>query len=270
MKDTNVYNERMARSINYKKFWFDRIDPSKIKYIIDFGCGDGTLLKEVANTPKFKHCKLIGYDISRRQIEKAQQNCEGLSIDFYSRDYSQLYDIIPADEREQVAIVFSSVLHEWFTYNNNNAWRHVLPIIYITRYSKYIIIRDMEFTEKQEYLMMAKYKKSTYRKVLAKKTPQLLSFLKHGWNIQEKPAKNVTHFLLKYQYKENWDTEVKENYFATPFDKIISEMGVNGFSIRYLNRYSMPYLEQQIEKDFDIKEFPFNTHTELILERTGI
>ena len=64
MNDVNGYVARMNKSIDYKKFWFDKVDPDKFDRIIDFGCGDGTLGIEALTENRFADKEVIFYETS--------------------------------------------------------------------------------------------------------------------------------------------------------------------------------------------------------------
>lgn len=45
ISDINIYMSRMAKSCEDKLFFMNKI--SKVKNIVDFGCADGTLIREM-------------------------------------------------------------------------------------------------------------------------------------------------------------------------------------------------------------------------------
>jgi hypothetical protein len=77
----------------------------------------------------------------------------------------------------------------------------------------------------------------------------------------------LVHFLLKYKYVQpNWSREVKENYFPFYREELLAKIP-NEYEIIYHEHYVLPYLKNQIMKDFriDLKDA---THLKMILQRT--
>jgi trans-aconitate methyltransferase len=71
ISDLDIYLTRMQRSILDKMFFIDKVfEP--FKYILDFGCANGELIK--AMKPMFPDYEYSGYDISREMIEAARQH----------------------------------------------------------------------------------------------------------------------------------------------------------------------------------------------------
>ena len=79
--------------------------------------------------------------------------------------------------------------------------------------SKYVIIRDMYFDKS----LNREIEKPSYLSKINK--TQIDEFeIEHG---EVNNLKNLYHLFLKYTYKENWKTEVKEDYFSVDYDKIL-------------------------------------------------
>ena len=71
ISDLDIYLTRMQRSILDKMFFIDKIfEP--FKYILDFGCANGELIK--AMEPMFPDYTYLGYDLSPEMIDAARQN----------------------------------------------------------------------------------------------------------------------------------------------------------------------------------------------------
>jgi hypothetical protein len=80
--------------------------------------------------------------------------------------------------------------------------------------------------------------------------------------------KNFIHFLLKYRYQINWEREVKENYFPIYVEDLLNAItGEEKYRIMYMKRFIVPFIKQQIYKDFrvDIKDF---THIKAIFKKS--
>ena len=77
--------------------------------------------------------------------------------------------------------------------------------------------------------------------------------------------RNFLHFLMKYKYVENWDREVKENYFPITLEELLKKIPYD-YEIVYINTYCLPYTRSVVEKDFGIS-IKDNTHVKLLLRK---
>ena len=135
ISDLDIYLTRMQRSILDKMFFIDKVfEP--FKYILDFGCANGELIK--AMKPMFPDYEYSGYDISREMIEAARQNVPDAK--FYG-DWDKID--IPFDES---LINISSTIHEVYSYGTEKDidlfWDRVFGSGF-----RYVTIRDMMFSQ---------------------------------------------------------------------------------------------------------------------------
>lgn len=86
----------------------------------------------------------------------------------------------------------------------------------------------------------------------------------HNWGSLMR-NNNFLHFLMKYKYIENWDREVKENYFPITLEELLKKIP-SDYEIAYIETYCLPYLKSIVEKDFGIN-INDNTHVKLLLKR---
>lgn len=77
--------------------------------------------------------------------------------------------------------------------------------------------------------------------------------------------KNLIHFLLKHSYIDNWDREVRENYFPITLQDLYAAIP-NDYDILYEDHNTIVYLTEIWEKEFDI-DIKDKTHIKLILKR---
>lgn len=76
--------------------------------------------------------------------------------------------------------------------------------------------------------------------------------------------KKLIHFLMKYRYVSNWEREVSENYLPLNIEDLIAKVSEKYRAV-YQKHYVLPFLQEQVEKDFGIVlEDP--THVQLILK----
>ena len=81
--------------------------------------------------------------------------------------------------------------------------------------------------------------------------------------------KNLIHYLMKYRYVENWEREVRENYFPVYLEDLLNTLlSDNIYEIVYSNHYILPFTKSKIEKDFNII-LADNTHVQILLRKKG-
>ena len=69
IKNYDSYTSGMKKSSVDKLFWMNKID--KINTVVDFGCADGTLIREMNS--EMPDLQYIGYDNSKAMISLAEQ-----------------------------------------------------------------------------------------------------------------------------------------------------------------------------------------------------
>ena len=248
ISDLNIYLTRMQRSILDKMFFIDKVfEP--FENIVDFGCANGELIK--AMLPMFPDYKYIGYDISSDMIAAAKENVS--EAEFYS-NWEDIH--IPF---ENSLLNISSTIHEVYSYGSeediNVFWERVLKSGF-----RYIAIRDMMFTQAQQRPadaeQLQKVRSSTYG--------VWLEDFEKVWG-EIKDQKQLVHFLLKYKYTQNWEREVRENYFPISVEQLM-ECIPDTYRVVYKETFTLPYIAWQLRKDFGFtpKE---HTHIKLILEK---
>lgn len=264
IKNLEIYNIRMDKSIEDKLWFKDKVDAD---VYVDFGCANGNLLKHMYRENKNK--VYIGYDNNQEMLSIAEENCKETIIKFTPcfKNIRRYLNIIHPGKK--VCLILSSVLHEVYSYSKNskeldqfwNSIQHDLQ-------PDYIVIRDMTYGcdwRNIDSKDLESFLKETIDKIKKKANKdQLQSFERFYGKIEEEGLINVTHFLLKYKYVENWDREVQENYIPLIFPYIGSLL--NLYKTSYKKEYCLPYLREQFKKDFDI-DFIGYTHYNLLLEK---
>lgn len=233
MRNYNTYLKGMEKGNDEKLFFLNKLNLNNFDRVIDFGCGKGDILKACSKPGLI----LIGIDHDPIMIEYAQQNVPNASF-YKSLDKDFIND--------KTLIIFSSVLHEVEDY-----W----PILRdkIKGTGATIVIRDMRFNDKFKPI-----EKNDLAKIIRNSNPKLLAdFIKH-WDM--KYESDMYHYLLKYSYVDNWDLEVKENYFSFNYDDIIS-LG----HIVYEHNYTLEFKKNRVMKDFGI-DLNKTTHTQMIIK----
>lgn len=248
------YNSSMSKSVLDKMFFLDKV-PDNIA-ILDWGCADGSLLSEIVKF--FPKNSYIGYDIDEEMARLAMDKLSEDDAHIYW-DIDNVYREVADNHKDKTIVVnLSSVIHEVYSYRNveeiDEFWETVFDL------GDIIVIRDMMF---QQHMDRAS-DPNDVRKVRAKSDRRYLQdFESIEGNITNN--KNLIHYLMKYRWKDNWEREVREDYFPLSrerLDRIIP----NDFKIRYETMFALPYTQRRVEEDFGI-EIKDNTHIKLILER---
>jgi len=257
--DFETYNRRMSRSCMDKLFWVDKISFTPGDVIIDFGCADGTLIKEADHW--FEGAILIGYDIDPTMIEKIEFKSTRNTIHFTS-DWVEVLKLLVAHQTN-ATVILSSLIHEVYHYGTpqdiNLFWERVFG----DKLFNTVVIRDMipSFSINRPSAMqdVANVMKNESNMGV------LNDFEKHWGSIRDNKA--LIHYLLKYKYvTPNWQREVQENYLPLHMEDLFALIP-KWMEIIYCNHYVLPYLYRQVKKDFGI-QIRDNTHLQMILEMT--
>ena len=245
IKDLSIYNNLMRKGVDDKLFFLDKVDCTTF---VDFGCADGSLFnKMIEYLHPNKDYLLIGYDINVDMIKLANErtidDSDHIKIVFTS-DWNEVMDIIK--DEENVALILSSILHEIYSYSENEA--QINSFYEKIRWFDWICFRDMMFD-------------SSFNVIGNAKDRELINVYGDLNQIKDFESlygpldtiKNQIHFLLKYRYKRNWQRELKENYFAISLEDFLQNVLKLNFQLVYLQRDSVDYVKDRIEEDFGIK-----------------
>ncbi len=216
MKNYEGYLKGMEKSMQEKLFFLEYLDLNDYDLIVDFGCAGGDLIERIKTITKTT-TPIIG--IERDSYMQEILNQRGIT---WKQNLSGLGNL----KNKKVLILFSSVLHEVEgEFGNIAEWLYkVKPTV---------VIRDMT-PPVDRPLTKTELKISTFNK------PRY----EYVWG-QIKTTWNLYHYLLKYTYVDNWDSEVLENYFSVPWEWFFT----NG-TTEYRRDYILEYKKEQIKKDF--------------------
>ncbi|MFW6281187.1 MAG: class I SAM-dependent methyltransferase [bacterium] len=252
IKDYSVYNEGMKKSLLDKIFFIDKIDA---RVIIDYGCADGTLIKFLSDL--FPEYQYVGYDIDDEMLKqaKAKFNKNNDRIIFTSD-----WNVVKEYSRSGVsAILLSSVIHEVYAYGTRKdvetVWNRIFDDIF-----DYIVIRDMI----PSFSIDKKSDINDVRRIFKFAKSGMLRDFEQIWGSIEQ-NKNLVHFLLKYRYSENWEREVRENYFPLTREDFIRMIPEN-YEIEFHEHFILPFLKKTVKNDFGIL-LKDNTHFKMILRK---
>jgi hypothetical protein len=218
----------------------------------------------------FPEYRYFGYDTDPKMIELAKK--KNIPNAVFSSDYDAIvkamadYDTQRKAEGKAPAIravICSSLIHEIYAYAQpgsmtvNQFWNRI-------RSYQYVCIRDMAMTEEAEKYDVAIKDVWAIADFFLNNREDfyiLSDFQKKYGDITK--LKQMTHFLLKYRYKNNWERELNENYLPLTVEGILKEF--NTSEIIYRNHYLLPFLKERVKADFniDLKEA---THLQLIVK----
>lgn len=246
INNLSVYNAGMRKSMFDKLWWIDKIDDS-IKNVVDYGCADGALLSVVHEINP--DLQLYGYDFNQSMIDIATKNVPDGHFD------THLMSLIKDVHEEHSVIIASSVFHEIENYSDGTGAEY--RDVFYSGY-KYIAIRDMFLSEKScgisDQLNIAKVR----QKYSIDKIQEFESYIGTlDYN------ENLLQFFLTYRYTENWDREVRENYFPHTIEQFLNKIPKN-YEIVYFDHYTLPFIREQVLKDFGI-QLTDPTHGKILL-----
>jgi len=254
ISNIDLYNKRMEGSLIDKLFFIKKI---KFDSIVDFGCADGILLQKIYEINP--NIKLIGYEIDPVELEICQSKLKSKA--FITDNWAEIADKTKYDKSPILCL--SSVIHEVYSYASDDVsidrfWNErVFGGIF-----KYIVIRDMITSDSIDD---EKNFKNDVDKIKSKFDPSYIKSFENIWGNLENSYKQLTHFLLKYNYTNNWQREVRENYFPMTISELRSKIPSN-YSIVYEKNFILKYILDQVRNDFGI-ELRHPTHTKMIIKR---
>lgn len=250
MKDLEGYLSRMEKAMVEKLYFLQHINFEEYDYVIDFGCANGALLKSII--PLSSNTQFIGIDSNAELIFIAQSKLKEENFVFFESLKATLKEI---ELGKKVAIILSSVLHEL-------PKKVIRQIITLAKNLDTIIIRDMFFDSNYNEKIYGAL--SIFENSRLIEDYQIKDFTKYHGKISS--TKSLYHFLLKYTYTDNWETEVKENYFSVPWKKLNKKLIKNNFEIVYSKEYILNFKHNEVLKNFGY-ELKYPTHKNIIYKK---
>lgn len=251
INNLDVYTTGMQKSLNDKLFFIDKVDG--IDRIVDFGCADGAFLREMYKiNPDIDY---VGYDNNVEMITQARNStdCEKFKNIRFTDEYA-------FSNTNNTLLNLSSVIHEIYSYSQpdeiNTFWNNVLYKNY-----KYIAIRDFCISKS----INRQSDINDYTKVIQNADKEQIDEYESIWG-SLRDNRNLVHYLMKYRYTENWNREVRENYFPITLETLLSMIPTYRYEIVYFEDYILSFTKNQIKEDFNI-DLHDNTHVKLLLKR---
>jgi len=252
ISNIDQYIDRMDLSIDDKLFFLDKVD---FDVIVDFGCANGTLLSKIRIAKP--GVKLIGYDLDDVMVDKAR-HLLGEEI-LITKNWSEIAKELV--NYKAPLLNLSSVIHEVYSYSPPDIIKRFWNDIVFSGMFKYIVIRDMMPSTKIDDVENFE---EDILKIREKADAKQLEEFENIWGYIDDSYKTLSHFLLKYRYLDNWNREVKENYFPLSLESMKHKI-TSGYKINYEEKFSVPFIQQQLKIDFDV-QLKESTHTKLIIE----
>jgi ribosomal protein L11 methylase PrmA len=251
INNLDIYLKRMQNGMD-DKLWFVK-HLNRVDTVVDYGCADGTLLKHIHKI--FPEMRLVGVDISNEMLDLAKVNVPDAVFMTVEEFFNS------QDDFKNSILILSSVIHEIYSYDKNaeNTLYKIMNMGF-----KEIAIRDM-FLSEYNAESLATWRDYSY--VVHHGNWKQLADFESVWG-HVYSVKNLSHFLLKYRYTDNWDREVKENYFPVyleEFLKIVPEH----YAVEYLEHYCPAYIKECIWNDFSIS-FKERTHAKIFLSKKAM
>lgn len=254
IKDMSVYVKRMRKSLLDKLFFMDKTY-APVTAVIDFGCANGVLIHAMKEF--FPEYKYFGYDINPEMIAQAKELVS--EAEFFS-DWDIMMDAIDKQgiKTDDCLINISSVIHEVYSYGKDIDIKNFYDRIFNSNFH-YIAIRDMMPQSSYQTINKDDLEK------LKKSFPKQIKDFENIWGCIH-CQRDLMHFLLKYKYIENWDREVRENYFPITVEEFLSVVYSHPYQVVYEELVTPPYIAQSIWHDTKII-LTQTTHCKLLLER---
>jgi hypothetical protein len=250
ISDYTVYNRRMELSMVDKIFFVDKIDTD---LVVDFGCADGSLLKQLKVLRP--NLDVLGYD-----NDPTMTRFESKEVQIVTH-----WDVVKKQisNAKRPTLVLSSVIHEIHHYGSRSSISEFWANVFQSGFT-FIVIRDMVPNRGIDRPSNINDLKKIYHKFLGAK---VLSDFERVWGSVEN-NRQLIHFLLKYRYLEpNWEREVRENYLPVSREELLSKIPLE-YDVLFHEHYVLPVLWQTVKSDVGI-ELKDPTHLKLILVKNN-
>ena len=237
----------MAKPLQ-EKLRVARYLPPRGAAVLDVGCADGTVTCALAGL--FPHNTFRGIDLDERFVGLARERAvrEGLTNAQFERVY--LRELLARPERYD-AVVFCSVLHEFYTYGEgiSSVLKALADAHELLKPGGVVVIRDM--------ILRGYTRRSTLRcesiraKLEAALPPAVVADFVRSFGPLE-TVYAINHLLLKYWYVENWAREGGEFYVPVTFEEYERIFDLLGMRLQISEELTLPFLREKWRADFDL------------------
>ena len=247
MRDYQKYYELMGANVHEKiDFIIEELKTNDYKKVVDIGCADGKITETLAGF--FSEIEFIGVDTNEQVVKSNIKNNNFINVKYIVPNptaNSELFD-------DKTLVIFSSVLHEIFTFSNDT---QIFNLLKETSNAKAIAIRDMRY-EKKEYKYLHSLKPNQNKEKMFNEFKEVKGVV---------DQEDFVEFILKSNYCQNWYEELKENYFSVDWE-LLDNFYYNskGFDIVYYNLYLNEFL---VNRNPILKDLTHSTHVKIIYKR---
>lgn len=241
----DTYLPAMAAGLEAKRFFLPHVNKGTTRYI-DFGCGDGQLLKAAGDRSIYRHPVLIGID------HATPKHLVVPEVHYVTGGPEVLAKAWLRDRPTETTLILSSVLHEV-------AYLRHLPISSLA--PRYIAIRDMCGSLDNKGLAVSQSSREKLRALGS--AAQWQSFTE-SWGSPCKDWHNATHWALKAPYAKNWEHENREDYLWITQGKLLAWLDRAGYRLIHCRRFTPPAVLDRL-REYDL-QLPNETHIELVVE----
>jgi len=265
-RNWEVYQSGCDRS-RYEKAKFLQKESIKPGIIVDMGSGTlitEQMLSELYSDDKefLENIHVICLDWSPQMMKIAnarKKECKEISMDLILGDIKKPCII---DESVDTVLLFSTE-HETYSTFGMGKFLDVLFHAYrVLKPGGRLIIRDgvkprdetiyVRFNKKtieERFYQFVKDYEPTSEEHIIKHSKYKFDFKKLDDGMIEVSLPNCFEFLVKYFYKENWTTEVKERWGVLTYEQWIKILEDMDFKIVYKNIHLLPYFRNLYETD---------------------
>ncbi len=256
ISNLDKYLLEMDKSLFDKLFFIGKVDA---EFYIDYGCGGGSLIEFMLDN--FESYQYLAYDFNEKIVDILKEKFESVLDTFVcvsneKRDITK-FNVKAKNNNKKSCLILSSVLHEIYNYDNPDEFWNFIQI----QQFDYISIRDMI----PSFSIDRPSDLEDCRKLYKHPHQRLKYFLHKFENFNGKiyNNKNLIHFLLKCDFVNNWEREIRENYLILNKEELYGKIP-NCYEIIYEEHYILPYFKEKCKKlGIIIKD---NTHLKMILK----
>ena len=262
IRNRKIYNRRMAKTMTHeeKLFFLDHLDLTAYDTIIDFGGADGALLHAVQmECPEAaEKCRFIIVDADPEMVTAYPlKNCERVSnLEGIGADYGK------------ILLVLSSVLHEMrreTVYALSEFCRDHVQTVAMRDMGNYIHYLHNLDNQGCGFVFWLLYSKNFIKPMFRWRKTDIRRFSEMMDTRPIEFSLGVVQYILKCDYKENWEKECAEDYFNNNIFCLADKLKEYGWEKLYDQKYTLPYKAKQAKRRFHI-DLP-NTHVQMIWNR---
>jgi len=233
MKNLNGYIKQLEVGMRDKLFFLKHLDISEYSLIVEFGCANGRLLRRIKPVVG-ENTLLIGFDNNEEIISIAKNISPNIMFTSNFEDCKKEV----ANATGKTMIIFSSVWHE------------IKPEFYDEIFKEMklfdtIVIRDMKAPIRGAEPIDA----PTRERIMKKVAPWQFEEFEAKWGRIDNKTK-LYRFFLMYTYIDNWDVEINEDYFSTPWDEIAWNLE-DEYNVVFSSSYTLESKRAEIQRVFD-------------------